>query len=125
MLETLNAISVNWYILGAAFAFICLDFITGFAQACANHCISSEKLREGLWHKCGFVLAIFFGVLCEWSMQFVDLGFTVPVGTCVCVYIIIAEMTSIIENLGKLSPALAASGFLKFFPKHNVEDDEK
>ena len=107
----------NWYIVIATFCFICLDFISGFAQACANKEVDSSKLRNGLFHKCGFILAIVLGLLCEWTMQFVNLGFDVPVASAVCVYIILTEIMSIIENLGKLSPKLSEAGFMSIFKK--------
>ena len=113
----LQMISFNWYVVVATLAFIVLDFASGFAQACANKEISSEKLRKGLYHKCGFILAIALGLLCEWSMQFVNLGFDVPVATVVCVYIMLTEIMSILENLGKLSPELASTGFMSIFKK--------
>lgn len=116
MLE-LQIISFNWYIVVAALCFIVLDFGSGFAQACANKEVSSEKLRNGLYHKCGFILAIILGLLCEWTMQFVNLGFDVPVASAVCVYIILTEIMSTLENLGKLSPSLASIGFMSIFKK--------
>ena len=114
---TLQIIDFNWWIVVITLCFIVMDFASGFIQACANKEVQSEKLRKGLFHKCGFILAIVFGLLCEWSMQFVDLGFAVPVATVVCSYIILTEVMSILENLGKLSPELASTGFMSIFKK--------
>ena len=113
----------NWYVVIATLLFIAFDFATGFIQAVANKEVKSEKLRQGLFHKCGFVFAIMFGILVEWSLQFVDLGFTVPVATAVCAYICLTEVTSILENLGKLSPELAQTGFMSIFDQHEPNDD--
>ena len=107
----------NWWLVVAALLFILLDFISGFIQAVANKELHSDKLRKGLFHKCGFILAIVFGLLCEWSIQFVDLGFDVPIAIAICAYIILTEITSIIENLGKLSPELASSSFMSIFKR--------
>ena len=107
--------NINWYIIIATLLFITFDFVSGFAQAVANKNVDSEKLRKGLFHKCGFIMAIVFGILCEWSLQFVDLGFDVPISLAICVYIILTEITSILENLGKLNPELASSGFMSIF----------
>lgn len=114
----------NWYVVIAALLFIVFDFICGFLQAVANKNMASEKLRQGLFHKCGFVFAIVFGILCEWSMSFVDLGFDVPIALTICVYIILTEIMSILENLGKLSPELASSGFMSIFKTTNKNDDK-
>ena len=111
------ALSFNWYIIVVTLSFIVLDFASGFAQACANKEVSSEKLRKGLFHKSGFMLAIVLGFLCEWAMQFVDLGFDVPIASAICVYIILTEIMSILENLGKLSPELASTGFMSIFKR--------
>lgn len=116
---------VNWYIVIIALVFILFDFLTGFIQAVANKDVQSEKLRQGLFHKCGFILAIVFGFMCEYAMQFVDLGFDVPVGSAVCVYIILTEIVSSLENLGSLSPELADSSFMSIFKLHNNETEDE
>lgn len=112
-----NFANFNWYIVIATLLFIVFDFVSGFVQAVANKNVQSEKLRQGLFHKCGFVFAIVFGVLCEWAMSFVDLGFEVPIALTICVYIILTEIMSVLENLGKLSPELASSGFMSIFKR--------
>lgn len=112
-----NFANFNWYIVIATLLFIVFDFVSGFVQAVANKNVQSEKLRQGLFHKCGFVFAIVFGVLCEWAMSFVDLGFQVPIALTICVYIILTEIMSVLENLGKLSPELASSGFMSIFKR--------
>lgn len=108
---------VNMPLICITLLFILMDVVTGFAQACENHCVDSTILKEGLWHKCGFMFAIMFGILCEYAMGIVELGFTLPVSTAVCSYIILTEITSILENLGKLSPELSDKGFMKIFTK--------
>lgn len=112
-----NFANFNWYIVIATLLFIVFDFVSGFVQAVANKEVRSEKLRQGLFHKCGFVFAIVFGMLCEWAMSFVDLGFDVPIALTICIYIILTEIMSILENLGKLSPELASSGFMSIFKR--------
>lgn len=114
---------INWYAIVITFCFIGLDFVSGFAQAISNKEVSSEKLRKGLFHKCGFMLAIVLGILCEISMRFIDLGFDFPICIAVCGYIILAELVSILENIGKLSPGLADSGFLQIFKVHNQDSE--
>lgn len=39
-------------------------------------------------------------------MKYVDLGFQVPIAAGVCVYIILMELGSIVENIGKINPDL-------------------
>lgn len=113
-------IDINWALVVIACVFMVLDLVTGFCAAVKNHEVQSTKMKQGLWHKCGFMLAIVFGVMCEYAMNYVDLGFTIPVQVAVCTFIIIIEIMSIIENLGKLSPELAGSEFLKIFKSDKI-----
>ena len=115
-------VDINWVLVAITCAFMLLDLVTGFAQACVNHCVDSRKMKSGLWHKCGFMLAIIFGYLCEITMQIVDLGFTIPVAYAVCVFIIMTEIVSNLENLGNISPELKEKKFMNIF--NNVGGQE-
>ena len=108
-------VEINWPIIVIACIFMLLDIISGFAAAAKNHEIDSQKMKQGIWHKCGFLLTIAFGTLCEITSQFVDLGYTLPVQSAVCALIICTEIVSITENLGKISPELAGSKLLQLF----------
>ena len=110
-------IVIQWALIVLACAFMALDVITGLVQAVINQCVDSTIMKLGLWHKCGFLLAIIFGCLCEWAMLYIDLGFTMPIQSAVCGFIMLTEIVSILENLGKISPELANSGFMKIFKK--------
>ena len=118
----LPPIDIQLPLIIACCAFMVLDIITGFAGAVINKCVDSKKMKAGLWHKCGFLLAIIFGILCEWVSGFVDLGFSLPVQTAVCVFIICIEIVSNLENLCKISPELAASNFVKIFTSQKIDD---
>ena len=106
---------IDYHIFVIVAAFIVLDFVTGFSQACVNKTVDSSILRLGLWHKAAYVLAIAAAVLCEYSTYHMDLGFTAPITLPVCAYIALTELVSIIENLGKINPELANSKLLDFF----------
>ena len=108
---------IHWAVIVIACCFMLLDIITGFIQAIANKCVDSQKMKSGLFHKCGFMLAIVFGCLCEYAMNYIDLGFNVPIQDAVCIYIIVTEIVSVLENLGKISPALADIKFMQIFNK--------
>ena len=102
--------------------FMVLDIVTGFIGAVVNNCVDSKKMKAGLWHKCGFLLAIIFGILCEWASSFMDLGFSLPVQTAVCGFIVFIEIVSNLENLCKISPELAASNFVKIFASQKIDE---
>ena len=109
------ALDFHWPLVCVTCAFMLVDIISGFVQACVNGCVSSTKMKQGLWHKCGFLLAIIFGMLCEFSMTVIDIGFTMPVQDAVCGFIILTEIISVLENLAKISPELADSNFMSIF----------
>lgn len=91
-----------------AICFIVLDFLFGFSAAVANRCVDSSKMREGLWHKIGSIGLIMVADIIDGALlSGVDLGFTAPVMTGTCLYIIIMELVSVLENLVELNPELA------------------
>ena len=110
---------INYPIIVIACCFMVLDILTGFVQACVNKNVESQKMKNGLLHKCGFLLAILFGILCEYSMQYIDLGFTMPIQEAVCGFICCIEIISVLENLAKISPELAGSKFMSIFKRND------
>ena len=106
---------MNIYIVAFTSAFIAMDFATGFLQALLNKCLDSAKMRDGLKHKCGFVVTIILAACIEWAMQFVDLGFTLPLFVPVCTWIVLTEIVSIFENACKMNPELANSKLAQLF----------
>lgn len=109
---------MDWHIAAIVVAFVVMDLVTGVMQAVANKALDSAKMRSGLWHKCGFIMVVILAALVEWAMQFIDLGFTLPLFVPVCVFIILTEIVSIFENLCRLSPELANSKLAQLF---NIE----
>lgn len=95
--------------------FIIVDLSTGFVKAAVNHCIDSKKMKSGLWHKCGFIFAIIFAILCEYAIDFINVDYNIPFQDAVCVFIICTEVISTVENLGKISPELSNSKFMRLF----------
>ncbi len=106
---------IHWVLIAISCGFMLQDLITGFVAAVINKCVDSTSMKNGLWHKCGFMLAIVFGCLCEYTMNYIDLGFSIPVQDAVCTFIILTEMVSNLENLGKISPELGSSKFMDIF----------
>ena len=106
---------MDWHIAAIVATFVVMDLITGVMQAVANKTLDSTKMRAGLWHKCGFIMVVVLAALVELTMQFVDLGFTLPLFVPVCVFIILTEIVSIFENVCQLSPELANSKLAQLF----------
>lgn len=112
----------------AALAITCLlivmDYLTGLAKAIKNKDVSSEKMRQGLWHKSAYLVVIILAEILEHGQQLVDMGFGVPIIIPVCVYIIVTETASIIENLGQINPELQSSRLLALFRSTKEEPND-
>lgn len=104
---------VGWIVVVWLCALI-LDYITGSAAAAKNGEWSSKKAREGLWHKLGSIAAVLVAALCDIALGVVIDGMGVQViekwlggnmtfiTPIVCIWYIITEAGSILENAGKL-----------------------
>ena len=86
--------------------FIAFDSVSGNIAAAANHTWKSSIMRKGLYHKFGSIMLVALAYLIDYAQKFVDLGFQVPVAAGVCVYIILMELGSIVDNIGKINPDL-------------------
>lgn len=86
-------------------AFIAADIITGIIGAFYVGNYDSAKMRRGLFNKLGEILAILFGEFCDYVLPQMGIDFTI-IGSAICVYIALMEITSIIENIGILSPSM-------------------
>ena len=97
--------------------FIMLDMATGLVKAFKEKAYTSSIMREGLYHKCGTALCVAFGALVDYTQTFVDIGVSIPVAVSICVYIILMEIGSIIENLCAITPDILPSKIRGFFSK--------
>lgn len=105
------------YIIVAGF--IVLDFVTGLIKAFKEKGFTSSIMREGLFHKCGSIVCVLFGAFVDYTQTIVDLGITVPIGSGICIYIILMECGSIIENIGTINPKILPSKLVTHFKKLN------
>lgn len=97
--------------------FIVLDMVTGLVKAFKEQAYTSSVMREGLFHKCGSILTIVFGMLVDYAQTFIDLGVTIPVAVAFCTYVILMECGSIIENVGKINPEIIPAKIKPYFSK--------
>lgn len=114
-----------WYLFVIPLVFNVLDIITGFTAAVANQNVSSSAMREGLFHKLGFIFALILAALLQYASGLLDLGVEIPTLAAVAVFIILTETVSILENIAEMNPALANNGFFKIFESviHSGEKD--
>ena len=97
--------------------FILLDLITGLIKAFKEKNYTSTIMREGLFHKAGSILVVCFGVLVDYAQTFLDLGINVPIAASICVYIVLMEIGSIIENICTINPDILPEKIKAYFSK--------
>ena len=102
-------------------AFIALDIICGIVKGAKAKSLNSTVMREGLYHKIGFILAVVLAAGIEYAMKVFDLGFALPLFVPVCVFIVLTEIVSILENLKEINPELASDTFMRLFGKHSED----
>lgn len=86
-----------------------LDVISGYAAAIKNGTLNSSVMREGLWNKMGEILAIALAKVCDFCIaiygtDFMDVTVQTPLCEVVCGIVALYELTSVAENIGKISP---------------------
>lgn len=101
-----------------------LDFVSGMIKAIAQKQLSSKKMREGLFHKSALGLCMLLGAGVDYAQRFMDLGFHFPVAGAICVYIVLMEITSIMENICAINPQLTPEAIRKIF-NGNADRGEK
>lgn len=97
------------------FGFIVLDFVSGMLKAVGMKEFSSTKMREGLFHKVALLLCMLLGYAVDFAQGYVELGFHVPVGASICVYIVLMEVSSILENICTMNPELMPEAVKSIF----------
>lgn len=102
----------GWLVV-AWIACMFLDYLTGSAVALKAGEWSSTKARDGLWHKCGTIIAVLVSGILDLTLghiltSFPALPFTYTVLLCplVVVWYILTEAGSIVENAGALGAPL-------------------
>lgn len=91
------------------------DIVTGLLNAIKKKEVKSSKMREGLWHKCGFLMIIGLSFGIEYAQTLVDLGFSIPLTIPICTYIIVGELISVLENINKIADGQLSAIIKKLF----------
>ncbi len=95
----------------AVLLLIAFDWAFGILNACfVQHNFSSEKMREGIAHKCSELGFVLVALVVDATLSVgIDLGFTAPIYIVVCTYIALMEIGSLLEIFVQMNPALEAS----------------
>ena len=114
IVNTLNFASLGWQI-GATLVFILSDIISGVISALIQKNLDSQKMREGLLRKILLIIVVILGFIIEYA-------FKMPyVSKVVCIYIVVMETISIMENMQKAGIELGRLGdLLKIKPEDNT-----
>lgn len=115
LINTLNFSSIIWQIATPLIFSLC-DVITGFIQAIINNEVQSKVMREGLLHKSLIIIIVFLSFVAS-------LTFNISlISKAVCIYVIVMETMSIVENLGKAGIKIEIID--KILKKEGSETDE-
>lgn len=111
-------------LLICVFLFMVMDIIVGVIKALSISTFKSVKMREGLYHKLGEMLAVIFGGMCELAFPIIGIDIKIPIVTSICIYIVVMETGSIVENLAEISPNLKKV-LSKVFGAYKEEENEE
>lgn len=115
LINTLNFSSIIWQIATPLIFSLC-DVVTGFIQAIINNEVQSKVMREGLLHKSLIIIIVFLSFVAS-------LTFNISlISKAVCIYVIVMETMSIVENLGKAGIKIEIID--KILKKEGSETDE-
>lgn len=111
--------------IALACVMMCADVIVGFVGAVANNEVSSKKMRQGLLHKVMVLVLVFASLAVEVGVgHMVELPYDVPTCEVVCGYVVVMELSSVLENIGKGYPCFADSALFRLFDIAGKEPDD-
>lgn len=106
-------LSIDGWPIAAVCLMVILDIVTGLMKAFASGTVQSSVMREGLFHKATyFILILLFAAVEVLQMHF-DILPELPTALAICVYVIVTEIISIIENVSIINPELAQWPIIK------------
>ena len=112
-----------------ACAMMLADIIVGFIVAVIKGEVSSVKMRVGLLHKVLLLVLIVVCLAIEVAIDHaVPLPYDIPTCEVVCAYIVIMELSSVLENIANGYPEVTDTALFKLFKlndkKEETNDDE-
>ena len=107
----------------AVLVFIIMDYITGIINAVMHGNLSSTKMREGLGNKFAYLCVFFIAWFIDFEMKHINIGFHSALTPIVTIGIVLIELSSVIENIGKINPDLAQAEFMKIFTEYHKENN--
>lgn len=114
-----------FYEMLAVLVLVVTDYITGIVNAVMHGKLSSTKMREGLGHKFAYLCVFFVAWFIDFEIKHIDIGFHSALTPTVTVGIALIELSSIIENIGKINPELRNAPFMNVFSQNNNQPNHK
>ena len=115
LINNLNFTSVAWQLIGT-FIFMIADIISGVISAIIQNNLDSQKMREGILRKMLLILIIILSFVIQFMFKITFIS------KIVCIYLIVMEVISIMENLKKAGVDLGKLGDLL---KVKIDENEK
>lgn len=108
-----------------ALIFNLLDFTSGIVKAAKTEGLKSCRMREGLYHKSAFLFVYAISICAMQGSKYLELPFVGNVVHIVCIYIVLTEIVSIIENICVINTSLSKIKLLQIFGvnKENENDE--
>lgn len=98
------------------------DIVSGLLKGFCTYSLSSTVMREGLIHKAVYILIILLFAAFEVAQQYFVVGLDIPTTLAACIYIITAELLSVIENLVEIAPEVGDWPIIKQLMGLDVDD---
>lgn len=103
-----------------------LDVIFGLVNALVSKSFSSSKMRAGIAHKSASMGFLLVGIVVDGTIiGGLDLGFSAPVLTTICIYLCLMEVASLLETFALLNPELSGSPLFRLLEASGAISDEK
>ena len=115
----------KWILMAGVF--ILMDILTGLVKALTKGDFNSQKMRIGLMHKAGELLAVALGFAIDWSLPIMGVQMNISWLSFVSIYIVLMEVASIIENIGIMCPPVGkalSKVFAELKSVHGLEQIE-
>lgn len=86
--------------------FIVLDIVTGIGKAFATTGFDSTIMRQGFFHKLGEIFAVALALVADIGLPEIGVPLDAKLSGLCCVYLVLMEIGSIVENIGAINPDL-------------------
>ena len=101
-------------LLAVLFIVLIVDYLTGMISAFTNQELNSEIGLRGIFKKSLYIILVLLGLIVDWLFLLLsdslhwDISMTTYFGILTAIWLIINELISILENLGRMGIPLPA-----------------